>query len=148
MNFMDLVPVDWIPGLAALIGIPYMKVVPTTDPNATFGMSLSVFALTIYYSIKVKGIGGFIGELTGQPFASTSLLGKIVFFIPNLLLELVSLIDGTQVWKGQIAGESNGSWEAPPRAQVAKTLRGLFAELLRELRSADWENDSAALLPD
>ena len=63
MNTMDLVPVDWIPHLASLIGVPYMKVVATTDPNATFGMSLSVFFLTIYYSIKVKGPGGFFGEL-------------------------------------------------------------------------------------
>ena len=85
MNTMDLVPVDWIPALAALIGVPYMKVVPTTDPNVTFGMSLSVFALTIYYSIKVKGPGGFFGELAFQPFP------KFLFPI-NLVLEGISLI--------------------------------------------------------
>ena len=68
MNFMDLVPVDWIPQLATLIGIPYMKVVPTTDPNATFGMSIAVFVLVIYYSIKEKGFGGFFAELAFQPF--------------------------------------------------------------------------------
>ena len=84
-NTMDLVPVDWIPELAKLIGIPYMKVVPTTDPNATFGMALSVFALMIYYSIKIKGVGGFFGELAFQPFP------KWMFPI-NLLLEGVSLI--------------------------------------------------------
>ena len=67
-NTMDLVPVDWIPELAKLIGIPYMKVVPTTDPNATFGMALSVFALMLYYSVRIKGIGGFFGELAFQPF--------------------------------------------------------------------------------
>ena len=84
-NTMDLVPIDWIPGLAALIGIPYMKVVPTTDPNATFGMSLSVFALVVYYSIKVKGVGGFVAELGFQPFP------KWCFPI-NLVLEGVSLL--------------------------------------------------------
>ena len=84
-NVMDLVPVDWIPSLAGLIGIPYMKVVPTTDPNATFGMSLSVFALMIYYSIKVKGAGGFIGELAFQPFPKW-------MFPVNLFLEGISLI--------------------------------------------------------
>ena len=62
-----------------------MKVVPTTDPNATFGMSLSVFALTIYYSIKVKGPGGFFGELAFQPFP------KFLFPV-NLFLEGISLI--------------------------------------------------------
>ena len=85
MNCMDLVPVDWIPKIAELIGIPYMKVVPTADPNATFGMSLSVFLLTIYYSIKVKGAGGFFGELAFQPFPKW-------MFPVNLVLEGISLI--------------------------------------------------------
>jgi len=85
MNFMDLVPVDWIPMLAQLIGIPYMKVVPTTDPNATFGMAIAVFVLMIYYSIKEKGFGGFFGELAFQPFPKW-------MFPVNLLLEGVSLI--------------------------------------------------------
>jgi len=92
MNFMDLIPVDWLPFLATSAGIHYQKVVPTTDVNATMGMAITVFFLIIYFSIKVKGIRGFIAELTGQPFASNSLAGKIVFFLPNLLLELVSLI--------------------------------------------------------
>jgi F-type H+-transporting ATPase subunit a len=85
MNFMDLVPVDWIPELAKLMGIPYMKVVPTTDPNATFGMAVAVFVLMIYYSIKEKGFGGFFGELAFQPFPKW-------MFPVNLLLEGVSLL--------------------------------------------------------
>jgi F-type H+-transporting ATPase subunit a len=85
MNFMDLVPVDWIPWLATKIGIPYMKVVPTTDPNATFGLAIAVFVLMIYYSIKEKGFGGFFGELAFQPFPKW-------MFPVNLLLEGVSLL--------------------------------------------------------
>jgi F-type H+-transporting ATPase subunit a len=85
MNLMDLVPIDWIPGLASLLGVPFLKVVPTTDPNATFGMAFSVFALVLYYSVKIKGIGGFAGELTLQPF------GKWALPI-NLFLEGVTLI--------------------------------------------------------
>jgi F-type H+-transporting ATPase subunit a len=85
MNTMDLVPVDWIPMVASFLGIEYMKVVPTTDPNATFGLSLSVFGLMIFYSIKVKGAGGFFGELAFQPFP------KWMFPI-NLFLEGVSLV--------------------------------------------------------
>jgi F-type H+-transporting ATPase subunit a len=92
MNFMDLIPVDWLPWVATTAGVHYQKVVPTTDVNATMGMAITVFVLIIYFSIKVKGIGGFISELTGQPFASNSMAGKIVFFIPNLILELVSLV--------------------------------------------------------
>ncbi|TEF39105.1 FoF1 ATP synthase subunit A, partial [Pseudomonas aeruginosa] len=81
MNFMDLIPVDWLPMLAATIaGDPhlYFRVVPTTDPNATLGLALSVFALILFYSIKVKGIGGFLGELTMHPFSSNNIALKIL----------------------------------------------------------------------
>ncbi len=93
MNLMDLIPVDWLPILAQQIGAAfgadphhvYFKVVPTTDPNITFGMALGVFWLMLYYSIKIKGIGGFFGELAFQPF------GKAGMPV-NLILEGVSLI--------------------------------------------------------
>ncbi len=91
-NLMDLVPVDVIPELSKLLGIHFMKVVPSTDPNATFGMAIGVFILVLYYSIKIKGVGGFVGELTLQPFAAKNPL-IIALFIPiNFLLEFVSLV--------------------------------------------------------
>jgi F-type H+-transporting ATPase subunit a len=92
MNFMDLIPVDWLPWIAGKAGVHYQKVVPTTDVNATMGMAITVFVLILYYSIKIKGVGGFIAELTGQPFASNSVVGKVIFFLPNLLLESVALL--------------------------------------------------------
>lgn len=86
MNFMDIVPVDILPMLAQKGGIHYLKVVPTNDLNLTFGLSISVFLLILFYSIKIKGAKGFIKELTLQPF-------NHYLFIPfNLLLELVGLI--------------------------------------------------------
>ncbi len=96
MNLMDLVPVDWIPMAAGAVGIPYMKVVPTTDVNVTFGMSIAVFFLIIFYTIKNKGVLGFIGELTLHPIAPpTKGLGLIAapFIIAfNFILESVALI--------------------------------------------------------
>lgn len=101
MNFMDLIPVDWLPSVAGWIGSAffgmdphhvYFKVVPSTDPNATFGMAISVFILVTYYSIKIKGIGGFVGELTLQPFTSKNKLVMVLFIPVNFLLEFVSLI--------------------------------------------------------
>ncbi len=92
MNFMDLLAIDHAPQLAHAAGLPFLKVVPTTDPNATFGMAFGVFALILYYSIKIKGIGGFLGELTMQPFQAQSLGLKIAFIPVNLFLELVNLI--------------------------------------------------------
>ena len=92
MNLMDLVPVDVIPEISKLLGIHFMKVVPTTDINATFGMAIGVFILVLFYSIKIKGIGGFAGELTLQPFSSDNPLVKVLFIPINFILEFVSLI--------------------------------------------------------
>ena len=85
MNLMDLVPVDWIPKAAELSGIPYMKVVASTDPNITLGMAFAVFLLIIFFSIKEKGLGGFLKELLCHPFPW--------YLAPvNLILEGVTLI--------------------------------------------------------
>ena len=96
MNLMDLIPVDWIPLAAGAAGITYMKVVPSTDVNITFGMSIAVFFLIIFYTIKNKGVLGFIRELTLHPIAPpTRGLGLIAapFIIAfNFILESVALI--------------------------------------------------------
>ena len=96
MNLMDLIPVDWIPMTAKAVGIPYMKVVPTTDVNVTFGMSIAVFFLIIFYTIKNKGVTGFIAELTLHPIAPpTKGLGLLAapFIIAfNFILESVALL--------------------------------------------------------
>jgi F-type H+-transporting ATPase subunit a len=74
MNFMDLIPVDLLPLLATFIGVDYLKVVPTTDLNTTLAMSLTVFALIVFYNLKVKGVGGYLKMFLFHPF------GK--FFVP------------------------------------------------------------------
>jgi F-type H+-transporting ATPase subunit a len=101
MNLMDLIPVDFLPAFAGFVGETafgmdshdvYMKIVPTTDINLTAALAIGVFLLMIGYSIKMKGIGGFIAELTLHPFSTKSKLG-MVFLIPcNLLLETIALI--------------------------------------------------------
>lgn len=86
MNFMDLVPVDLLPTIATEMNVPYLRAVPTADLNLTFGLSLAVFLLIIYYSIKVKGFVSFVKELTLQPFNN-------VLMIPfNFILETVNLL--------------------------------------------------------
>ncbi len=93
MNLMDLVPVDLLPWIFAETGIAhFMKVVPTTDPNITFGLSLSVFVLMLYYSISVKGVGGFLAELTMQPFEAKNPLVKLLLIPVNFFLEIVGLL--------------------------------------------------------
>ncbi|AZL71368.1 MULTISPECIES: F0F1 ATP synthase subunit A [Pseudomonas] len=95
MNAIDLVPVDWLPFAAQKLSGNehiFFRAVPTTDPNATLAMAFSVFALIIFYSIKVKGLGGFIGELTLHPFGSKNIFVKILLIPVNFLLEFVTLI--------------------------------------------------------
>ena len=101
MNTMDLIPVDFIPYTAQLIGAHvfgmdphhvYFKIVPTTDPNVTLGMALSVFALTIFYSIREKGLVGFGAEFALNPFNPSNPFLKALLIPVNILLELVTFI--------------------------------------------------------
>ncbi len=84
MNAMDVIPVDLLPSLAKLAGIEHLKVVPSTDLNATFAMSISIFFLIYFYSFKVKGFVGFGKEIFFAPF------GKFPLLIPvNILFRVV-----------------------------------------------------------
>jgi F-type H+-transporting ATPase subunit a len=85
MNCMDLLPIDFLPSIAGFFGIEYLRVVPTTDLNLTFALSLSVFFLMIFYSFKIKGFGGFTKEILTVPF------GPWLFPV-NLTLRLVDEI--------------------------------------------------------
>jgi F-type H+-transporting ATPase subunit a len=92
MNLMDLIPIDFVGQLIALYDPHmYFKIVPTTDPNATFGMALSVFFIVLFYSIKMKGLGGFVGELTLQPFGKFGLPANIFLEGVNLIAKPISL---------------------------------------------------------
>lgn len=103
MNLMDLVPVDLIPYTAQLAGVHFLKIVPTTDPNATLGMAFGVFLLILYYSIKIKGVGGFIGELTLHPFGKWMLPFNLFLEGVNLISKPVSL--GLRLFGNLYAGE-------------------------------------------
>ncbi|MFK8052395.1 MAG: F0F1 ATP synthase subunit A [Woeseiaceae bacterium] len=86
-NLLDIIPVDLLPWLAETAGVPYLRIVPSADPNATFGLSITVFVLILVYSVKGKGWGGFGKELLFHPF------GKNPILVPfNLILNLVEFI--------------------------------------------------------
>lgn len=106
MNMMDWIPVDILPLLAQWIsGDEHIafRVVPTTDPNVTMGMSLSVFFLIIYYSVKEKGLGGFLKELAFQPFGPWMMPFNLLIEVPTLLAKPVSL--GLRLFGNLYAGE-------------------------------------------
>ncbi|GJM06517.1 MAG: ATP synthase subunit a [marine bacterium B5-7] len=89
MNFMDIIPVDLVPRAAMAMGVPYARAVPTTDLNLTFGLSLSVFCLVLFYSFKVKGAKGFGKELLTTPFIAGSPVGRIILAPINFLFHCV-----------------------------------------------------------
>lgn len=120
MNLMDLIPIDFIPALAQQIGgllghdphHVYMKIVPSTDPNITLGMSISVFFLIIAFGIKEVGLGNFIGQFTNHPFNPKTMpiwIRPIIYLI-NVLLETVTFIAkpislGLRLFGNMYAGE-------------------------------------------
>ena len=96
MNLMDLIPVDWIPMASAAVGIPYMKVVPTTDVNITFGMSIAVFILILIYTHMAKGPFALVKDLMLHPI-QPSFKGPAIIAAPfimafNFILEVVALV--------------------------------------------------------
>lgn len=103
MNLMDLLAIDMVPQIAHAAGLPALKAVPTTDPNATFGMSLAVFVLVLYYSVKIKGVGGFLGELSLQPFGKWGLPVNLFLEGVNLIAKPISL--ALRLFGNMYAGE-------------------------------------------
>ena len=104
MNTMDLLPVDLLPAIASLFGIPYLRVVPSTDLNETFAMSISVFLLIIFYSIKVKGVFHFAKELVFHPFDHWLLIPfNLLLNAVEYLAKPVSL--GLRLFGNMYAGE-------------------------------------------
>lgn len=104
MNLMDLLPIDYLPHLAQATGVPYLRVVPSADVNITLSMAFGVFFLILFYSIKMKGVTGFVKELTLQPFNHWAMVPV------NLILETVTLISkpislGLRLFGNMYAGE-------------------------------------------
>ena len=91
MNAMDLLPVDLLPWITEKFGIGHFRAVPTADVNMTFAMSLTVFLLIIFYSIKAKGFGGYTHELFTAPFEASNIGVKVILAPFNLALNLVEL---------------------------------------------------------
>jgi len=87
MNAMDFLPVDLLPEILKHAGIGHFKAVPTADLNATLGISLSVGLAIIFFSFKIKGVGGYTHELLGAPFGS-----NILLWVPNFLMNVIELL--------------------------------------------------------
>src|SRR5690606_23938126 len=91
MNAIDVIPVDWFPTAAAALDIHYLRPLPTADLNTTFGLAIGVLLLSFYYSIKIKGLGGFLHEWTCAPFGMVKLSFNPLTWIGALLLGVVNV---------------------------------------------------------
>jgi F-type H+-transporting ATPase subunit a len=110
MNLMDLLPVDLVPWIAngfqssTIYGpIHYFKVLPVADVNAPMGMALGIAILIHYYSIKKKGLGGFLGELTLQPLGKWAMPFNMLIEIPGFYAKQIAL--GLRLYGNLFAGE-------------------------------------------
>ena len=118
MNAMDLIPVDFIPLGAAALGVHYFKSVPTTDPNLTFAMSITVFLITIVMGLKVKGFGHFMHEVFAVPFGLKLAPLNLLFRIVEEIARPISL--ALRLFGNMYAGEMVfiliallGIWQLP-----------------------------------
>lgn len=91
MNFMDLVPVDLLPVMASWVGIPYFKAVPTADLSMTFALSISVFLLILFESIRISGPVAFLKSVATHPFPAYLFPVNILFRIIEELAKPISL---------------------------------------------------------
>ncbi|MFM8548783.1 MAG: F0F1 ATP synthase subunit A [Betaproteobacteria bacterium] len=111
MNTMDLVPLDLLPRIGELFGLHYMRVVPTADLNGTLSLAIVVLVLSIYYGIKVKGVGHFLHELIAAPFGtSKNPLFAIILGAANLAMQIIEYIAktvslGMRLFGNMFAGE-------------------------------------------
>jgi len=107
MNSMDFLPVDAPAALIKALGLdsvfPYQRVVPTADLNGTMGISLGVFALMIYYGIKIKGLGGWLKELFTAPFGPLMAPFNLLLNLIEYAAKTVSL--GMRLFGNMFAGE-------------------------------------------
>jgi len=113
MNFMDLLPVDLLPRIwegiyAAAGGDPhhaYLRVVPTADLNATLGMSIAVLLISLYYNLKIKGVGGWVHELFTAPFGNHPLLYPVNFAMQIIEYIAKTVSHGMRLFGNLYAGE-------------------------------------------
>ena len=118
MNAMDLIPVDFLPVALGAVGVHYFKSVPTTDPNLTFAMSITVFFITLFMGFKVKGFSHFMHEVFAVPFGLKLAPVNLLFRIVEEIARPISL--SLRLFGNMYAGEMVfilialiGIWQLP-----------------------------------
>ncbi|KAF1685735.1 F0F1 ATP synthase subunit A [Pseudoxanthomonas broegbernensis] len=91
MNTMKMIPADFIAKPLEWVGVHYWKPVPTADVNATLGLSISVFFLTLFFALRAKGLGHFTLEFLTAPFGKWMMPFNLVLNTVEWLSKPISL---------------------------------------------------------
>jgi F-type H+-transporting ATPase subunit a len=105
MNAMDLLPVDLLPKAGEIVGVPYLRVVPTADLSITMGLSLSVLLVCLFYNVKIKGAGGWVHELFSAPFGDKWFLYPVNFLMQVIEFVAKTVSHGMRLFGNMYAGE-------------------------------------------
>jgi F-type H+-transporting ATPase subunit a len=117
MNAIDLLPVDFLPAVGRLFGVERLRPLPTADINVPLGMAVAVLFLSLYYGIKIKGLGGYLKDLVVAPFGSVHVtanpltwVGALALGLANLGLNLIEYVSktfsmGMRLYGNMYAGE-------------------------------------------
>lgn len=92
LNAMDWLPIDVMAKFYHLLHLDHWRNTPTADVNTTFALALSVFGMMIFYSIKIKGLGGWLHELISSPFGLKPVWASPVLLLANLLFQVVEYV--------------------------------------------------------
>ena len=99
MNFMDMLPVDGLPVLWQVVtgdSHAYLRVVPTADLSTTLGLAFAVLLLRFWYSVKIKGAGGWAHELVSAPFGtSKNPIFALILAVVNVLMQIIEYVANT-----------------------------------------------------
>jgi len=147
MNAMDMLPVDLLPVLwqgATGDHHAYLRVVPTADLSTTLGLSSAVLLLCFYYSIKIKGLGGWIHELFTAPFGTSknplfaAILGVVNFAMQIIEYLAKTVSHGMRLFGNMYAGELVFMLIALMGGAAAMSLSGVLLPLGHIIAGSIW----------
>ncbi|MFT3813258.1 MAG: F0F1 ATP synthase subunit A [Acidovorax sp.] len=147
MNAMDMLPVDLLPLLwqgAQGDHHAFLRVVPTADLSTSLGLSFAVLVLCIYYSLKIKGLGGWAHELVTAPFGtSKNPLFAVILGVVNLLMQIIEYVaktvsHGMRLFGNMYAGELVFMLIALMGGAAAMSLSGVLLPVGHIIAGSIW----------
>ncbi|MDD2712242.1 MAG: F0F1 ATP synthase subunit A [Simplicispira sp.] len=152
MNAMDLLPVDLLPVIWAQIygaaghdpSHAYLRIVPTADLSTTLGLSSAVLILCFYYSVKIKGMGGWAHELVTAPFGtSKNPVFALILGVVNLLMQVIEYVaktvsHGMRLFGNMYAGELVFMLIALMGGAAAMSLSGVLLPVGHIIAGSIW----------